>query len=136
MHKYLMNSERGFVRRLFSILDNYDISFEHMPTGIDTISVVVSSKNMGNKLPDIIADIKRNLQPDGLEVYEDIAMIATVGEGMTYRTGVAAKLFAALAEKNINVRMIDQGSSEINIIVGVENKDFEEAIRAIYNAFN
>ena len=136
MHKYLMNSERGFVRRLFSILDNYDISFEHMPTGIDTISVVVSSRNMGNKLPDIIADIKRNLQPDGLEVYEDIAMIATVGEGMTYRTGVAAKLFAALAEKNINVRMIDQGSSEINIIVGVENKDFEEAVRAIYYAFN
>ena len=136
MHKYMMNSERGFVRRLFSILDNYDISFEHMPTGIDTISVVVASKNIGNKLPDIIADINRNLEPDSIEVYENIAMIATVGQGMTYRPGVAARLFAALAEKNINIRMIDQGSSEINIIVGVENKDFEEAVRAIYNAFN
>ena len=136
MHKYMMNTERGFVRRLLSILDNYNISFEHLPTGIDTISVVIDSELLGDKLPDVVADFNRNLQPDSLDVYEDIAMIATVGQGMTYRPGVAAKLFAALAEKNINIRMIDQGSSEINIIVGVENKDFEEAIRAIYNAFN
>ena len=136
MHKYMMNSERGFIRRLFAILDNFDISFEHMPTGIDTISVVIDSQVLGNKLPDIIDDIKRNLQPDSLDVYEDIALIATVGQGMTYRPGVAAKLFAALADKGINIRMIDQGSSEINIIVGVANKDFADAIRAIYNAFN
>ena len=136
MHKYMMNTERGFVRRLLSILDNYEVSFEHLPTGIDTISVVIDSEKLGDKLPDIVADFNRNLQPDSLDVYENIAMIATVGQGMTYRPGVAAKLFAALAEKNINIRMIDQGSSEINIIVGVENKDFEEAIRAIYNAFN
>ena len=136
MHKYMMNSERGFIRRLFAILDNFDISFEHMPTGIDTISVVIDSQVLGNKLPDIIDDIKRNLQPDSLDVYEDIALIATVGQGMTYRPGVAAKLFAALADKGINIRMIDQGSSEINIIVGVANKDFNDAIKAIYNAFN
>ena len=135
MHKYMMNSERGFIRRLFAILDNFDISFEHMPTGIDTISVVLDSHVVGNKLQDIIDDMKRNLQPDSLEVYENIALVATVGQGMTYRPGVAAKLFAALADKGINIRMIDQGSSEINIIVGVENKDFEEAVRAIYNAF-
>ena len=136
MHKYMMNSERGFMKRVFSILDSNDVSFEHMPTGIDTLSVVLDNDEVGNKLPDIIEDIKRTLEPDMLEVYDDIAMIATVGQGMTYRPGVAAKLFAALAEQGINIRMIDQGSSEINIIVGVANKDFENAIRAIYNAFN
>ncbi len=136
MHKYMMNSERGFMKRVFSILDSNDISFEHMPTGIDTLSVVLDNAEVGNKLPDIIDDIKRNLEPDALDVYDDIAMIATVGQGMTYRPGVAAKLFAALAEQGINIRMIDQGSSEINIIVGVAGSDFEKAIRAIYNAFN
>ena len=136
MHKYMMNSERGFMKRVFSILDSNDVSFEHMPTGIDTLSIVLDNNEVGSKLPDIIDDIKRTLEPDTLEVYDDIAMIATVGQGMTYRPGVAAKLFAALAEQGINIRMIDQGSSEINIIVGVANKDFEEAIRAIYNAFN
>ena len=136
MHKYMMNSERGFMKRVFSILDSNDVSFEHMPTGIDTLSVVLDNDEVGNKLPDIIDDIKRTLEPDMLEVYDDIAMIATVGQGMTYRPGVAAKLFAALAEQGINIRMIDQGSSEINIIVGVAGSDFEKAIRAIYNAFN
>ncbi|MBR6237192.1 MAG: aspartate kinase [Firmicutes bacterium] len=136
MHKYMMNSERGFMKRVFSILDSNDVSFEHMPTGIDTLSVVLDNDEVGNKLPDIIEDIKRTLEPDMLEVYDDIAMIATVGQGMTYRPGVAAKLFAALAEQGINIRMIDQGSSEINIIVGVAGSDFEKAIGAIYNAFN
>ncbi len=136
MHKYMMNSERGFMKRVFSILDSNDVSFEHMPTGIDTLSVVLDNDEVGSKLPDIIDDIKRTLEPDTLEVYDDIAMIATVGQGMTYRPGVAAKLFAALAEEGINIRMIDQGSSEINIIVGVAGSDFEKAIRAIYNAFN
>ncbi|MCR5009711.1 MAG: aspartate kinase [Clostridia bacterium] len=136
MHKYMMNSERGFMKRVFSILDSNDVSFEHMPTGIDTLSVVLDNDEVGNKLPDIIEDIKRTLEPDMLEVYDDIAMIATVGQGMTYRPGVAAKLFAALAEQGINIRMIDQGSSEINIIVGVAGSDFEKAICAIYNAFN
>ena len=136
MHKYMMTSERGFMKRVLSVLDTYDLSFEHMPTGIDTLSLVLDSKLLGNKLPDVIDDIKRTLEPDTIDVYENIALIATVGQGMTYRPGVAAKLFTALADKGINIRMIDQGSSEINIIVGVENKDFEEAIRAIYNAFN
>ena len=135
MHKYMMTSERGFMKRILSILDTYDISFEHMPTGIDTLSLVVDSRQLGNKLQDVVDDIKRSLEPDTIDVYEDIALIATFGQGMTYRHGVAAKLFTALADKGINIRMIDQGSSEINIIVGVANKDFEEAIRAIYNAF-
>ncbi len=135
MHKYMMTSERGFMKRILSILDTYDISFEHMPTGIDTLSLVVDSSQVGNKLQDVVDDIKRSLEPDTIDVYEDIALIATVGQGMTYRPGVAAKLFTALADKGINIRMIDQGSSEINIIIGVANKDFEEAIRAIYNAF-
>ncbi len=135
MHKYMMTTERGFMKRIISILDTYDISFEHMPTGIDTLSLVIDSRQIGNKLQDVVDDIKRSLEPDNIDVYEDIALIATVGQGMTYRPGVAAKLFTALADKGINIRMIDQGSSEINIIVGVANKDFEEAIRAIYNAF-
>ena len=135
MHKYMMTTERGFMKRILSILDTYDISFEHMPTGIDTLSLVIDSRQIGNKLQDVVDDIKRSLEPDNIDVYEDIALIATVGQGMTYRPGVAAKLFTALADKGINIRMIDQGSSEINIIVGVANKDFEEAIRAIYNAF-
>ena len=136
MHKYMMNSERGFMKRVFSILDSNDVSFEHMPTGIDTLSIVLDNNEVGSKLPDIIDDIKRTLEPDTLDVYDDIAMIATVGQGMTYRPGVAARLFAALAEQGINIRMIDQGSSEINIIVGVAGADFEKAVRAIYNAFN
>ena len=136
MHKYMMNSERGFMKRVFSILDSNDVSFEHMPTGIDTLSVVLDNDMVGNKLPDIVEDIKRTLEPDSLDIYDDIAMIATVGQGMTYRPGVAAKLFGALAEQGINIRMIDQGSSEINIIVGVAGSDFEKAIRAIYYAFN
>ncbi len=136
MHKYMMTAERGFMKRILSILDSYDISFEHMPTGIDTLSLVVESKQLGNNLQDVVDDIKRSLEPDSIDVYEDIALIATVGQGMSYRPGVAAKLFTALADNGINIRMIDQGSSEINIIVGVANKDFENAIRAIYNAFN
>ena len=136
MHKYMMTAERGFMKRILSILDTYDLSFEHMPTGIDTLSLVLESKQLGNNLQDVVDDIKRTLEPDSIDVYEDIALIATVGQGMSYRRGVAAKLFTALADKGINIRMIDQGSSEINIIVGVANKDFEEAIRAIYNAFN
>ena len=131
----MMNKDRGFVRRLFGILEDYDLGFEHLPTGIDTMSLVLSNDKVGDRLPDIVADIEKNLEPDSVEVNKDIALIATVGKGMSSRKGVSATLFTALAEADINIRLIDQGSSEMNIIVGVLNQDFEKAIRAIYGAF-
>lgn len=133
IEKTLMHSETGYARKLLSVIEEHGISFEHMPSGIDTISVVIADSQLNNKLEKVLADIRRVCQPDAIDVFHDIALIATVGLGMAYTPGIAAKLFTALT--GINVRMIDQGSSEINIIVGVENKDFEEAMRRIYAAF-
>lgn len=130
-----MSREVGFIRRLCSILEDYDIAIEHMPSGIDTFSVVVSSKALGDKKDDIVEEFKRKLDAETVDVYENLALIATVGAGMSKRPGTSAKLFTALAEADVNVRMIDQGSSEMNIIVGVESVDFEKAVRAIYRAF-
>ncbi len=135
MYKALLSSERGFIRKMSGVLEDFDIPIEHVPSGVDTLSVVISNKQLNGKLEDVLDEFERQLKPDHLEVSDDIALIATVGAGMSLRTGVSAKLFTALAEKNVNIRMIDQGSSEMNIIVGVENKDFEKAIRAIYGAF-
>ena len=135
MYKALLSSERGFIRKMSGVLEDFDIPIEHIPSGVDTLSVVISNKQLGGKLEDILDEFERQLKPDHMEVSDDIALIATVGAGMSLRTGVSAKLFTALAEKRVNIRMIDQGSSEMNIIVGVENKDFEKAIRAIYGAF-
>ena len=135
MYKALLCSERGFIRKMSGVLEDFDIPIEHIPSGVDTLSVVISNKQLGGKLEDILDEFERQLKPDHMEVSDDIALIATVGAGMSLRTGVSAKLFTALAEKKVNIRMIDQGSSEMNIIVGVENKDFEKAIRAIYGAF-
>ena len=135
MYKALLSSERGFIRKMSGVLEDFDIPIEHIPSGVDTLSVVISNKQLGGKLEDILDEFERQLKPDHMEVSDDIALIATVGAGMSLRTGVSAKLFTALAEKKVNIHMIDQGSSEMNIIVGVENKDFEKAIRAIYGAF-
>ncbi len=136
IYKSLMSTGKGFVRKVLSILEDYDINFEHLPSGIDTLSVVVSNEYISENLDKVICAIKQQLSPDSIDVYKDIALIATVGQGMTRERGVSAKLFTALAEADVNVRMIDQGSSEMNIIVGVENADFERAIRAIYQAFS
>ena len=135
LYKNLLNKEVGYVRRALTILEDLDINFEHIPTGIDTVSVVISNDELNGKLDDVLEAFEKQLSPDEVNVYEDIALIATVGYGMSRKAGVSAKLFTALAEADINIRMIDQGSSEINIIIGVENKDFEKAIRAIYKAF-
>lgn len=135
LYKNMMSSERGFVRRILGILDDYDINFEHLPSGIDTVSVVMSNKSINGRLDEVLEEFESRLRPDSIDVIEDIALIATVGHGMSSRTGVSATLFTALANAGVNIRMIDQGSSEMNIIVGVDNKDFENAIRAIYDAF-
>lgn len=135
IYKNMLSHEKGFVRRILMILEDFDISIEHLPTGIDTVSVVLSDKSIDGRLDEIIEEFQTQLRPDGVEVFEDIALIATVGAGMNRRTGVSAKLFTALAEADVNIRMIDQGSSEMNIIVGVENTDFNTAIKAIYRTF-
>ena len=135
VEKLLMNRQLGFGRRLFSILETHGISFEHAPSGIDTMSIVVADSQLEGKKERVLEDIKRQLEPDRVDISSGFALIATVGEGMAYRPGIAARLFAALANAGINIRVIDQGSSEINIIVGVETADFENAVRAIYQAF-
>ena len=135
LYKNMLSNERGFVRRLAGILEDFDIPLEHLPSGIDTVSVVLSNQCVDGRLDEILEEFERQLKPDTVDVSEEVALIATVGYGMSFRTGVSAKLFTALAEAGVNIRMIDQGSSEMNIIVGVENRDLETSIRAIYQAF-
>ena len=136
IEKSMMNSELGFCRKILTILEQNGVSFENMPSGIDTVSVVISDSNLKNKTEIIVEEIKRTCNPDSVVVYPNMALIATVGTGMAYTKGVASKIFTALAESDINIRMIDQGSSEINVLVGIENDDFEKGINAIYKAFN
>lgn len=135
IYKNMMNAEVGFVKKVLSVLEDYNISFEHLPSGIDTLSVIIHSKRLENIREELLEDIRRRTQPDTMEVYDDMALIATVGNGMARTPGVSATLFAALYHAGVNVRMIDQGSSEMNIIVGVENSNFAAAIKAIYSAF-
>ena len=135
IHKHHMSTEIGFIRRLAGIFEDFDVPIEHIPSDIDTVSVVVASKYVESMADEIVATIEAQLRPDTVKVSEDIAVIATVGCSMNRTPGTAARLFSALAENDINVRMIDQGSSEMNIIVGVSNGDFERAVKAIYNAF-
>ncbi len=135
IYKNMMSAERGFVRRILAILEDMDINFEHLPSGIDTVSVVVSNASLDGRLDELLEAFEKQLNPDSMETFEDIALIATVGHGMSSRSGVSATLFTALAQADINIRMIDQGSSEMNIIVGVKNNDFNRAIKAIYDAF-
>lgn len=135
IEKNMMNQELGFCRRLLSIIETNGVSFEHMPSGIDTVCLVISKSQLKDKLDTIIEEINEQLKPDSVVIYKDMALIATVGKGMNRKKGVSGMIFSALGAENINVRMIDQGSSEINIIVGVENSDFEKATKAIYDAF-
>lgn len=133
--KAMMNSEVGYGRKVLQALEDNGISFEHMPSGIDTMTVVIHVDEFLEKEQQIISAVHRLAQPDSIEIDSDLALIAVVGRGMRSASGTAGKLFSALAEANVNVRMIDQGSSELNIIIGVQNKDFETAIRAIYKNF-
>lgn len=135
IYKNMLSNERGFVRRLAGILEDFDIPLEHLPSGIDTISVVLSNEAIDGRLDEILEAFEKQLKPDTMEASESVALVATVGFGMSRRPGVSAKLFTALADAGINIRMIDQGSSEMNIIVGVQNEDLEESIKAIYQAF-
>jgi len=137
VEKAMMNAEIGFGRRLLDVFERLGVSYEHTPTGIDTMSVVVSDKQFTGTTTSeqIIEDITAAVKPDSIKVVPGMALVATVGQGMKHAIGTAARLFTALAKARVNVRMIDQGSSEQNIIVGVEEQDLATAIRAIYNEF-
>ena len=135
MYKNQMSDLRGFIRKTAAIFEEHDIPIEHVPSGVDTLSVIVANEHISDIIDEVIEDLNQQLKPDTIDYQDDIALIATVGHGMSARPGTAAKLFTALAENNVNIRMIDQGSSEMNIIVGVTNSDFETALKAIYNAF-
>ncbi len=135
VEKNMMNSELGFGRRMLEALEECNVSFEHMPSGIDNMTVLVSDHNIEGRIDQVVEKIRRTCKPDHIEVISGLSLIATVGRGMVRYPGTAARIFGALADSGINIRMIDQGSSEINIITGVESADFEKAINAIYNAF-
>ena len=133
--KAMMNSEVGFCRKVLSAFDENNINIEHMPSGIDTMTVVVHEDEFLEKEQKVVSAIHRLSQPDTVEIDSGIALIAVVGRGMKSQRGTAARIFSALAHARVNVRMIDQGSSELNIIIGVANEDFETAIKAIYDIF-
>ncbi|MCD8153278.1 MAG: aspartate kinase [Clostridiales bacterium] len=135
IEKSMMNSEIGFGRKVLQVFEDHGISFEHMPSGIDTLTVYVHQDEFEEKEQQVIAGIHRAVQPDFVEMESDLALIAVVGRGMKSTRGTAGRIFSALAHANVNVKMIDQGSSELNIIIGVQNSDFERAVRAIYDIF-
>ena len=135
LEKSLMNKEVGFAYRLLGTLERHGVSFEHCPSSIDSISVVVESAQIEDKIEAILDEIRKTLQPDKLEFVPQIALIAVVGEGMAKTIGIAAKVFEALRDAAVNVRVINQGSSELNIIVGVVPEDYEKAVQALYSAF-
>ncbi len=135
IEKDMMNSEIGFGRKVLEAFESQGISFEHVPSGIDTMSVFVHQEEFEGREQAVLSAIHRTAEPDMIELESDLALIAVVGRSMKSNRGVAARIFAALAHVNINIKMIDQGSSELNIIIGVKNSDFEGAIKAIYDIF-
>ena len=135
IEKDMMNSELGFGRRVLQVLEENGISFEHFPSGIDTMTVVVGTKELQKKRADILAGICKMVNPENIFVEENLALVAIVGRGMVKAKGTAARIFTALANAGVNIRMIDQGSCELNIIVGVDSNDYITALRAIYNEF-
>lgn len=135
IYKDRMNSEIGFGRKVLQAFEDNHISFEHMPSGIDTMTIVVHEDEFIEKEQRVVSAIHRLAKPDSIEIESDLALIAVVGRGMKSTRGTAGRIFSALAHAHVNVRMIDQGSSELNIIIGVENKDFEAALQAIYDIF-
>jgi len=135
IEKDMMNSEIGFGRKVLQAFEDYGISFEHVPSGIDTMTVFVHQDEFINKEQKVVSAIHRLADPDTIDIESDLALIAVVGRGMRSTRGTAGRIFSALAHANVNVRMIDQGSSELNIIIGVSDEDFENAILSIYKIF-
>ena len=135
MFKRGMTSEVGVLKKVLNVLARHGISVDFVPNGIDNVSLVMRTEAVANHLYAILAEIQQEVEPDRLEVLDEIAVIAAVGHRMAFRPGVSGKIFAALGQAGINIRMINQGPDELNIIFGVDNKDFAEAIRVLYNSF-
>lgn len=135
IEKAMMNSELGFCRRVLAVLEESGISIEHMPSGIDTLSVIFPYSQIEGREDEVIAKIRKAVAPEHIELESGIALLAVVGRGMRRTRGTAARMFASMAHARINVKMIDQGSSELNVIIGIGESDFDEAIRRIYDMF-
>jgi aspartate kinase len=135
IEKDMMNSEIGFGRRVLGVFEDHGISFEHMPSGIDTMSIILAEDAIKGREKTVLSRIRKAVEPDVCELEHGISLLAVVGRGMRRTRGTAARIFAALAHARINVKMIDQGSSELNIIIGMLDGDFEEAVRRIYDMF-
>ncbi len=136
IEKSMMNSEIGFVQRVLAVIGKYNISFEHLPSGVDSLSLVIENVYLqGGMLETLIEEMQAAVNPDRIYTHADVALVAVVGRGMVKNVGTSARVFKAIAEAGINVNMIDQGSSELNIIIGVENKDCDNCICALYNEF-
>lgn len=135
IEKDKMNTEVGFGRKVLQAFEDSEISFEHVPSGIDTMTVFVHQDEFMDKEQKVVSALHRLAKPDAVEIEADLALIAVVGRGMKSTRGTAGRIFSALAHANVNIRMIDQGSSELNIIIGVANNDFKTAIKAVYNIF-
>ncbi|MBE6933441.1 MAG: aspartate kinase [Ruminococcaceae bacterium] len=135
MSKRGMGNQVGVLRKVLSVLERHNISVDYVPNGIDNVSVVMPTEAIAPHLYTILGEIQQDVEPDSLDVHDQIAVIAAVGRHMTFRPGVSGRLFAALGEAGINIRMINQGPDELNIIFGVDNRDFKAAIRVLYNSF-
>ncbi len=135
IEKTLMHKNKNFYADVIAILNKHDVTFEHIPSSIDSLSVVISDEQISDKIDQLIEDIEMKLQPDNIQALPNMALVAVVGEGMVRTKGMAAKIFTAFADSGVNIRMINQGSNEISIIIGVENDDVEKAINGIFKAF-
>lgn len=135
LEKTLMNKTVGFTHQLLGIFAHFGVSIEHCPSSIDSLNVIVEDAQLKGRDEEILAEIRKQLEPDSLTIEKDLALVAVVGEGMVHAVGIAAKVFAALRDAQVNVRVINQGASEINLIVGVSSSDYEKALQAIYDAF-
>ena len=135
MSKRGMSNQVGVLRKVLTVLERHGISIDYVPNGIDNVSVVMPTADVAPHLYTIMSEIEKEAQPDSLDIHDQIAVVAAVGRKMAFRPGISGKIFAALGEAGINIRMINQGPDELNIIFGVDNKDFAEAIRVLYNSF-
>ena len=135
IEKDMMNSEVGFGRKVLEVLEDNDVSFEHLPSGIDNMSIVLSTASLEGKRDKVLASMNRSVRADTISIEDNLALIAVVGRAMVKAKGTAARVFNAISEAGVNIRMIDQGSSEISIIIGIEEHDFDKAMTAIYSEF-
>lgn len=135
VNKRGMGSQVGVLRRILTVLERHEISVDYVPNGIDNVSVVMSTESVASSLYAILGEIQKEVEPDQLDVHDQIAVVAAVGRKMAFRPGISGQIFAALGQAGINIRMINQGPDELNIIFGVDNRDFANAIRVLYNSF-